>query len=130
MDENNFIDDATDDFYIDNMDEVDGAAHRDGPNTLIDEAYGEMMAEKRPDQDDIYDATCDKSIGTEVIMYVPVEGPRRTTVRLPFEDLDGENWGCIIGTHSWILESTVSHMMTGPMIATSLMFFLRTYINR
>ena len=127
MDETNFVDDGGSDLYIDNMDEVDGAAHRDGPNTLIDEAYGEMMAEKRPDQDDIYDAACDKSIGTEVIMYVPVEGPRRTTVRLTFEYLDGENWGRIIGTHSWILESTVSHMMTGPMIATSQMLLMRTY---
>ena len=58
MDGTNFVDDAVDGLYIDDIVEADEAAHGDGSNTQSDESYGYMMAEERSDQDGIYDAAC------------------------------------------------------------------------
>ena len=58
MDGTNFVDDAVDGLYIDDIVEADEAAHGDGSNTPSDESYGYMMAEERSDQDRIYDAAC------------------------------------------------------------------------
>ena len=98
------------------MDEVDEVAHGDGPNTLSDEAYGDMMAEERPKQYDIDDEAYDKYIGAEVIMEVPGKGSRRETVRRCVEDLDGTKVGRIIRIHSWIIKSTSWNITTGPII--------------
>ena len=71
MDDTSFIDDFRADFYIDDMGEAKEAVHGDGFNTPSNEPYGEMMAEERRDYEDIYNATYNKYVGTEVIMDVP-----------------------------------------------------------
>ena len=91
------------------MDEADEAAHGDGSNASSDKAYGEMMTEECPEQDDIGDAAYDKYIGAEVMMDVPGEGPRRATFRRHVEDLDGTKVGMyhrnpLIGTLEYELE--------------------------
>ena len=68
-------------------------AHGDGSNTLSGEAYGYMMTEESPENDNIDDDAYDKYIGTEVIMDVWGEGLRRATVRHCIEDLDGAKVG-------------------------------------
>ena len=55
----NFVDDVGAHLYIDDMDEADKSAHGDGPNTPSDEAYGEMITEERPKQEDIDNAALD-----------------------------------------------------------------------
>ena len=93
LDSMNFVDDVGAYFYLDNMDEADKVAHGDWDNNLSDEAYGDMMAEERPEQDYIDDAAYDKYIGVEVIMDVLGEGPRSATVRRRVEYLNGEKLG-------------------------------------
>ena len=56
-------------------------------------AYGDMMTEERPDQDNIDNAVYGKYIGAEVIMDVSGEGPRRGKFRHRAEDLDGTKVG-------------------------------------
>ena len=63
------------------MDKVDEAAYVDEDNKPNDEAYGDIMVDEYSDQDDIFDATYEKYIGTEVIMDVPGEDPIQSTVR-------------------------------------------------
>ena len=72
LDDTDFLDDVRADFYIDDMDEANETAHRDGANNLSNDAYGAIMAEERPDQDDIDDAARDKYIGAEMIMDMKV----------------------------------------------------------
>ena len=76
-DDTNFVDDVEADFYIFGLYEADEAAHGDGSNTSSDEAYEDMMAEESPEHDDIDNVAYNKCIGSEVIMDVPGEGPRR-----------------------------------------------------
>ena len=76
MDETNFVDNIRADFYIDNVDEADEAAHGDVSNTLSDESYGNMIAEYRPDQDNIFNVYYDKYIEAELMMDVPGEVTR------------------------------------------------------
>ena len=45
-------------------------AHGYESNTLSDEAYGDMMTEERPKQNNIDDTSYNKYIGTEVIINV------------------------------------------------------------
>ena len=52
-----------------------------------------MVAEDLPDQDNIDDDFHEKYIGAEVIMDVPVEVPRRTTLTRCVKDLDGAKVG-------------------------------------
>ena len=51
LDDVKFMDDARADLYINKMNGADEAAHRDVYNTLINEAYGDIMVEERPKQD-------------------------------------------------------------------------------
>ena len=81
LDDMNFVDDVRSDFYINNMDKFDETAHGDEDNNPNDEAYGDIMVEEHPDQEDIFDGTYKKYIGAEVIMVVPGEDPRQSTVR-------------------------------------------------
>ena len=82
-----------------------------------------MMAEERPEQDNIDDETYDKYIGTGVIMDTQQSGIMlKTWIK--------RKWVRIIGNPSWILESTSWNMMMGPIIATLPMLFLITYIHR
>ena len=71
----NFADDVGADFYIDDVDEYNEAAHEDGSNTLSDEAYGDMMTEERPEKDNIDDAAYNKYVGAAVMMGVAGVGP-------------------------------------------------------
>ena len=63
-------------------------AHGYESNTLSDEAYGDMMTEERPKQNNIDDTSYNKYIGAEVIINVTGEVPRWATVRRCVEDLD------------------------------------------
>ena len=45
LDDTNFVDDFGANFYIDDVDEANEAAHGDGANTPSDEAYEDMTAE-------------------------------------------------------------------------------------
>ena len=60
MDNTNFVNDKGNNFYIDDINEADEAAHGDGSNTPTDKEYGDMLTEDRPEQDDIDDAAYDK----------------------------------------------------------------------
>ena len=71
------------------MNKADEAARGDGTNISSDKAYGNMMAEECPGQDDIDDVSYEKYIGSEVIMDVPGECPRKVTFRRCVEDLNG-----------------------------------------
>ena len=51
------------------------------------------MTEERPEQYSIDDEFYNKYIGAGVIMGIPGEAPRRETVRLYVEDLDGAKVG-------------------------------------
>ena len=93
MDDTNFVDDVGDDLYIDAMDEADEAAQGDGDNALSNEAYGDMVVEESSEKDRIDDAAYNKYIGAEAMMYVLGEVPRRASVRLCIEELDGEKMG-------------------------------------
>ena len=75
------------------MDKSDEAAHGYGSNNLSDDAYGDMIMEERPDQYNIGNAYYKKYICAEVIIGVPLEGPRRATARRCVEDFDGEKLG-------------------------------------
>ena len=97
--------------------EADKAAHGDRPNTPSNEEYGYMMMEESHDQEDINDAAYEKYIGADIIMGGPGEVPRRVTVRRCVEDLNGgKKWECIIGIHSWLIESTSWNMKMGHMV--------------
>ena len=75
------------------MDKFDETAHGDEDNNPNDEAYGDIMVEEHPDQDDIFDGTYEKYIGAEVIMVVPGEDPRQSTVRRCVNYLDRNKVG-------------------------------------
>ena len=45
LDDTNFVDDFGANFYFDDVDEANEAAHGDGANTPSDEAYEDMTAE-------------------------------------------------------------------------------------
>ena len=67
----NFVDDAGDDIYIEDMDEDNEAEHGDKSNTPSDDICGDMMEEENPEKDGIADADYDKYIGASVIMDLP-----------------------------------------------------------
>ena len=91
--EMNFSDDVGDDFYIDDMDEADEAAHRNDSNTPSDEAYRDMMAEEHTEKNGINNAAYNKYIGEELIMDARGERTRRETLRNIVEELDGAEVG-------------------------------------
>ena len=97
LDHTKFVDDSGTDLYIDDVDRYNEVAHGYGCNTQSDEAYGEMMADKSPEQYDIDDTTCDKYIGAEVIIDATGKYPRKATFRRCDEELDGEK----VGTYHW-----------------------------
>ena len=51
------VDDVRANFYIDDVDESNEAAHGYGANTLKNEAYRGIMVEENPEQVNIYDAS-------------------------------------------------------------------------
>ena len=63
LDETNFTDDVGAEFYIDDIEDADAAAHGDGSNTPSDKEYGDMMAADRPEKDEMDEAGYDKYIG-------------------------------------------------------------------
>ena len=97
MDDTNFVDDVGADLYIYYVDEYDGESHGGGSNTPSDEAYGDMTTNERPEKDNIDNAAYEKYIGSELIMDVYGEGPRRETFIRRFEDLNGAK----VGAHHW-----------------------------
>ena len=88
MDDTNFVVDVGADFYIDDVDDTDESSHGDGANIPSNKAYGDIMVEKCPEQDDIDDFAYKNYIGAKVIMGVTGEGPRQATVRHRVEYLD------------------------------------------
>ena len=83
-------------------------AHGYGSKTPGDEAYDDMIKEERPDKDYIDNAAYDKYIIIEVIMDVPVKGPRQVSVRRRIEVLDGVKVGTykqnlLMDTHEYDL---------------------------
>ena len=121
LDDTNFVDDVGADFYIDDVDKADEAVHGYGSRTPIDEVYRDMMVEERSEKGKIDNVAYDKYIGTEFIIEVPGEVPRRETVIRHAEDLDGAKVGTYPHTQSLILRTTICNMLTGLMIATSSM---------
>ena len=75
LDDTNFVYDVGDDLYNENVDKANKVVHVYGSNTLIYEAYGDMIVEECPEQEGVDDTVYNKYIGAEVIMDVPVEGP-------------------------------------------------------
>ena len=106
------------------MDEYDEAAHGDVSNTLINEACGYMIVEDHYEQEYIDNTDFDKYIGTEVMMDVPGEGPRRSEVKSCVGYLDGSKLGTYhwkplmgiqeyeleydYGTHDWYFDNIIS----------------------
>ena len=88
MDDTNFVDDVGANFYINDVDEADEAAHGDGSNNLSGEECWYMLEEERPKQGNIGNGAYVKYIGTRVMTDVSGEGPRRVNVRCCVEDLD------------------------------------------
>ena len=75
--------------YIDEVEDEEEAAHRDGTPTPDDDEYTDMNTEELPKQDDVDSEKYDKYIGAEVMMEVPSEGPKRATVKRRIENEDG-----------------------------------------
>ena len=68
LDNTKFTDDQGTEFYIDDLEDADAAAHGDGSQTPSDADYGDMLVEERPDRDDVDDEAFNKYIGAEVMM--------------------------------------------------------------
>ena len=79
LDDTNFVNPEAGELYIDEVEDDDEAAHGDGTQTPDDDEYAEMKTEERTEQDDVDSKTYDKYIGSEVMMDVPGEGPKRAT---------------------------------------------------
>ena len=80
---------------IEDIDDVDKAAHGDGSNTPSGDEYADILTEDRPDCDNLDDDAYERYIGADVLMDVPGEGSRRATVKLRVRNEDGK----VVGTH-------------------------------
>ena len=94
----NFVNPAGNDMYIDDIDGADAAAHGDGSNTPTDKNYGDMITEARPEIYNIDSDIYNKYIVAEVMMDVPGEGPQRETVKHRVEGMDDTIGGTFTGT--------------------------------
>ena len=93
LDDKNFVDDVRADFYIDDVDKSNDAAHGDGSNSPNNDAYGDIMMEDLPEDYAIDDTFYDKYISAEIIIDFPKEVPRREIFIRNVEDLDGTKVG-------------------------------------
>ena len=89
LDDTNFVNPEAGELYINEVEDENKVAHRDGTQTPDNDEYSDMNTEERPEQDDVDSETYDKYIVAEVRMDVPGEGPKRTTVKRRIENEDG-----------------------------------------